>query len=241
LRGLTRRTGALARFAADLGRIAQIGEEQLGGKVVIALHAGALAGDHRDRARETRAAIGAGKTVRGHQHQTARAGGNPGARRVGDARHRARGLFHRQRILRHSFGGDFRVVIEIEIGKLAGQEILAGQRVERVLRRNPGHRHGAFGERIGIARHIGRHAGDLAADEDAQRKVVALGGIRAFHLAEAHGHAFRARAHHDGVGGIGAGALRGFDKRSGAVDQALGVILHVISEVRPVCRSAKSA
>ena len=60
-------------------------------------------------------------------------------------------------------------------------------------------RNRALGKRREVEAGIGRNARHLAADEDAERKVVALGSLGRLDLAETDADALGARAHHDGI------------------------------------------
>ena len=81
---------ALAGGAADFLRAFQIGGVPHARIIVIALHAGAFAGDRGHRQAVAGAEIGAAKAVAGHQHHAADAGRGGGAARLGDALDRER-------------------------------------------------------------------------------------------------------------------------------------------------------
>ena len=81
---------ALAGGAPDFLRALQIGGVQHARIIVIALHAGAFAGDRGHRQAVARAEIGPAEAVTGHQHHAADAGRSRGAARFGDALDRER-------------------------------------------------------------------------------------------------------------------------------------------------------
>ena len=73
---------ALARLAADAFGRREIGGMRRRGEIVVALHAGAVAGYRGHRDALARAQIGAVETGRGHQHHAADAGSRPTRRRI---------------------------------------------------------------------------------------------------------------------------------------------------------------
>ena len=100
------RDGALAGAAADFVRAFQIARMAHAGIIVVALHAGAFAGDRRHRHAVAGAEIGAAEAVARHQHHAADAGGGRRAARFADALDREPGRFggarHLFELRRHS-------------------------------------------------------------------------------------------------------------------------------------------
>ena len=90
LRGLSRSTARSPAVRPIVSGGVEIGGVQRRGEIVVALHAGAFAGDRRHRQAVARAEIGAVKAVAGHQHHAADAGRGRGAAGFGDARDRER-------------------------------------------------------------------------------------------------------------------------------------------------------
>ena len=171
--------GTLTGVAPDFLRRVEIGRMQCRRIVVVALHTCAFAGDRGHRYAVTRAEIGAGKAVTGHQHHAANAGGGRGATRLGDALHRQARLF---RAARHRFKPSHvrqRGIEQIEVGKFPCQQRGICQPGERIVRRDAGHRHGALRQRgDAIARDvIGRNHRLTFADQHAQAHVVAFGSL----------------------------------------------------------------
>ena len=109
--------------------------------VIVALHAGALAGDDACRTRKARADILAEKAVRRGEHQAAQAGAGAAAAGVGDALHRQRRLLGGKRILLQPLGRDFGGVEQVEVADGLGQAVPD--------RRGPGT--GSSGETFAIA------------------------------------------------------------------------------------------
>jgi len=70
---------------------------------------------------------------------------------------------------------------------------------------------------------IGGNACHALADEDSKRKVVALGGLGAFDLAEANADGLGARADDDGVGGVSACLFRQIDQLTCAGKKCRGI------------------
>ena len=93
---------ALAGAAADLFRRFEIGGVQRGGIIVVALHAGAFAGDRRHRDAVARAEIGAAEAVAGHQHHAADAGRRGRAAGFAHALHGERRPLRRARAIASS-------------------------------------------------------------------------------------------------------------------------------------------
>ena len=108
LRAFSRRTARSPALRPISSRVVEIGEMQARGIFVVALHAGALAGDHAGRARKARADIVADEAVRGRQHQAAEPGAGAAAAGIGDARHGECRLLRGQRIFLQLVGGDRR-------------------------------------------------------------------------------------------------------------------------------------
>ena len=158
--------------------------------------------------------------MRGDEHETAHAGGGGRARRIGDAGNVEGGGFRRERGLGQRVGLHFGRIELVQVEEIAREALGIGERGEGILRRHSRHGHGALGERRGVEAGIGRNAGDTLADKDPEGEFVALGGVGALHLAEAHGDRFRPAAHHDGIGLVGA-------RPSCVVDQLLRTVAQV--------------
>lgn len=145
------------------------------------------------------------KAVAGRQRHDRAAETGAAAFAVGDARHRARGVFrffrHGAQLLRRRFAGIF----EIERGEPAfGQQFLRRQPGIGIFGRGAGHGHGAFGQfgQRRIAEIAGMDRSRPAADEHPQARRFAFGAFDIFQRAEAHLHPFRHIADGDRVGGI---------------------------------------
>ena len=111
--------GAFARRAADRLRAVEIGGVAHVRIVVVALHAGAFAGDGRDGEPVAGAEIGAAKTVARHQHHAADSGGGGGAAGLGHAAHAQRSFFRRARELFQIADARQCAVDQVEIRKFA--------------------------------------------------------------------------------------------------------------------------
>ena len=212
---------ALAGGAADLLRRLQIGGVPHARIIVIALHAGAFAGDRGHRQAVAGAEIGAAKSGRGHQHHAADAGRGRSAARLGDALDRKPGGFGRARhglelADRRQAGID-----QVEIGKVMRQLRRVGEPGIFVLGRGARHRHRARSQRrAAVARRVvGRHHRLALSHQHAQAEIVAFGTLRFLHRAIAHLDRQRHGAHRHRVGGIGAGGERGLDQPLGAVGE----------------------
>ena len=213
--------GALAGSAPDFFRALQIGRMQRGRIIVIALHAGALAGDRRHRQRVTRAEIGAVKAVAGDQHHAADARRSGRAARLGDAFNGESRTFRGARRCFQPFNRRQVRIEQVEVGKIMRQQARVGEACELVLRRRARHRHRAFGQRLGaVGGQIVRGDNSLAAaDQHAQTEIVTLGAFAFFHRAVAHLDRQGNRAHRHRVGGIGAGGAGGFHQALGALGE----------------------
>ena len=130
LRGLSRSTARSPAVRPIFSGAFQIGGVAHARIIVVALHAGAFAGDRGHRDAVAGAEIGAAKAVAGHQHHAADAGRGGGAARLGDALDREPGRFGGAR---HGFELADRGQIgidQVEIGKIVRQ-----QRLRRRARR----------------------------------------------------------------------------------------------------------
>ena len=197
---------ALAGAAADRGRIGEVGGETRARVIVVALHRGALAGDHAGADAELRDAVAAFEAVRGHQRDARAAPARLGALGIGHAGDGAGGVLGRRGLRDQRGGCRLDIVGEVEVGHIAGEQFAVGQAAKRILGHRAGHRHGALdqaGQRIG--RDVGRrHHGLAAAAEDAQADVPGFGALDTFRHAEALGDAEVGAFEHHRVGGVGA-------------------------------------
>lgn len=216
--------GALAGAAADQLRIVEIGGIEAAVEIVVALHLRALAGDDADRAAETAGHVAAGKTVGGDEHEATHARRCAGAGGVGDALDIERRLFHFERRFAQRVGRYIGRVIKFEVGIGFRQISLVRKAGERIFGRDPGHGDGALGKHLHVEARIGRDAGDLLADKDAKREIVALGSFRALDLAETDADGAGTGTNHDrirlirsrGLGEIN--QLAGTGKQFGGID-----------------------
>ncbi len=112
-------------------------------------------------------------------------------------------------------------VDQIEVGELSRQQALVGEPGIFVFRRDARHRHRALGQSLAAVagQVVGGDHRLAAADQHAQAEIVAFGAFRFFNRAVAHFDRQRHAAHHDGVGGIGAGRAGGFHQPFGAVGE----------------------
>ena len=214
---------ACSRLGAYLARRREVGIVETGGIIVVALHRGSLARDDAYRTRMTRRYIVAEKAVRSCQDQAAKAAAGTAARRVGDALHGKCCFFRRQCRVLQVRGRHFCIVDEIEIYDAGRKARRIGEALVRVLRRNPCHRHRAFGQRHGIGGSRSRHAGDPLTQENPQRDIVGLGCVGSLDLAKADRDAGRARTDRHGVGRIGTGAAGCLHERGNAIGQCAGI------------------
>ncbi len=214
--------GALTRPASDRLRRVEVGIMLARGKIVIALHGGALARDHAGRARKPRSDVLADETVRCGKHQPAQPGAGGTAAGIGHALDRKGGLLGCKSAFLKLLGRDLRGIEQVEIDRRLRQQGGVRQSLERVLRRYPGHRDRALGKRIGIGSGRGRNAGDPLPDEDTKRYVFALRRFRGLDLAETHRHTARTTAHRNRVRRVRTGALCRLDKRGDAIRQFRG-------------------
>ena len=208
------RHGAFAGLAADAFGRSEIGRMRRRREVVVALHAGAFAGNRRHRDTLARSQIRAVETGRGHQHHAADAARGRRTAGFGHALDRkARGFGFAGAAFEFRCRGNV-AIEQIEIGKFARQQRRIGKADIFVVGRDARHRHRAFGEfRNAIAADvIGRDHGLALSDQHAQADIVALGALGFLDAAVAHFDALRNAAHRDRVGGIRAGALRGLDQ-----------------------------
>ena len=202
LRGLTRLTVRSPAIVPTCCRRIEIGRMRLGGEFVVALHAGAFAGDRHHRERMPRAEIGARETVARDQHHAADTGRGRGAAGLGHALDRKPGRFGLARELFQMRGRGNLRIDQIEIGKFLRQALGIGEAGIRIVRRHARHGDRAFGQggRSGALDVIGRHHRLLAPDEDAQAEIVAFGALGFLDRAVAHFDAGRNRTHRDRVG-----------------------------------------
>jgi hypothetical protein len=181
------------------------------GEVVVALHAGAVAGDGRHGDAVTRSDRRAVEAMACHQHQSTDTGGGGGAARLGDASNGETGGF---RLAGKSFEfidlRHFRID-EVERRQFARQKFPIGEPGKAILRRRTRHGDGALGQGVKpvALEVVGRNHRLLAADDDAQAEIVALGALGFLDGAVAHLDRKRHRTHGERVGLIGAGATRG--------------------------------
>ena len=168
-----------------------------------------------------RAEIGVAKSGAGHQHHAADAGRRRRAAGFGHALDRKARDFRRAR---HGFEvGDLRQlrIEQIEIGKGLCKLAWIGEAGELVGRRHFRHRHRALGERSdAVAGNIvGRDHRLLLPDQHAQADIVAFRALGFLDRSFAHFDRLRHAAGGDGVGGVSAGAARGFDQPFGQFGQ----------------------
>ena len=164
---------------------------------------------------------GAVKAIARHQHQAADAGGRRGAAGLGDAGDRQRRRFGLVRALLQNLDRRHVRVEQIERRKVARQQRRVGEAGEAILGRGARHGHRALGERIeAVALDVvGGYDRLLLADQDAQADVVALGALGFLDGAVAHLDREGDAAHRDGVGCVGARALRGGDQAFGEIGE----------------------
>ena len=206
----------LGGAAADFFRAIELGEIETAVEVVVTLHLGALAGDDADRAGETRAGIAAGKAVRGDKHEATHAGRSTGAERIADTVYRTGHFFHGERAFAQLVARHFRIVEELKIRDVAGKIALVGETGEGIFGGDLGHGNRTLGKRREVEAGIGRNARHLAADEDAERKVVALGRFGRLDLAETDADALGAGAHDHRISLVGTRLYGEIDKLFGA-------------------------
>ena len=208
------RHGALARLAADAFGRREVGGMRRRGEIVVALHAGAFAGDRGHRDAVAGAQVRAVEAGRGHQHHAADAARGRRAAGLGHALDRKARSFGLAGAA-FEFGGRGNFAVEqIEIGELARQQRRIGETDIFVVGRDAGHRDRALGEFCNaIAGNIvGRDHRLALPDQYAQSDIVAFGALGFLDPAFAHFDALRDAAHRDRVGGVRAGALGGLDQ-----------------------------
>ena len=163
-----------------------------------------------------RAHIGAAKAMAVTSTMPPMPAAGAGAAGLGHALHRecrplgGAGVPFKRRDLRE------RRIDQVEVGKLARQQLLVGKTGERVLGRDPRHRDSALGERVrAIALDvIGRDHRLPPADQHAQAHVVAFGALGFLHRAFTHLDRYRDGAHRDRIGRVRARPARGGDEAS---------------------------
>jgi hypothetical protein len=204
----------LAGIAADLGRRHQVLAMDGARPFIVALHAGALAAQHRAGQRITAAAIASGEAVAGSQRHREAAPARLGALGIGDALDGAGGVLGFGGLRQQRLGCRPPLVVEIEVGPAMRQQFLRGDAAYRILRHRARHIDGALRQRAQRGgREIGRGDEGLAlAHEHAQPEVAALAALELLALAHALGDRDRLAVDIERVRGIAAGGLRPFQQ-----------------------------
>ena len=209
LLGMEAADGELAGVAADRGGGHEVLEMHGARPFVVALHAGAFAGQHRTGQREAAALVAAGEAVAGGEHHRRTAPACFRALGIGDALDRPRGVLRFGGELDQHLGGGAAPVVHVEVGPRGGQQLFRRDAADRVFRHCAGHVDGTLGqdlERLG--REIGRGDEGLAlADEDTQAQVAALAAFELLAGTEALRDRDRLAMDVEGVGRIGAGGI----------------------------------
>ncbi len=217
-RGLSFLTARSRGLAAEFGGRHRDRHSAAAVALVVALHRRAFAGNDADMPRPKRGChIGAGEAVRGDEHQAAHRRGRAGAAELVTPAHGKRRRFHLERRIRSARADETSVgssSAEIGVGRGRGRHRRPGRRRDLPARPWPWPRR-ARPAWLQVEARIGRNAGDALADEDAQREIVALGGLVAFDLAEAHGDGAGARRTTTASAAVGA-RLAGAGRSSSA-------------------------
>ena len=181
---------------------------------VVALHAGALAAQHRAGQRIAAAAVAAGEAVAGGQHHRGAAPARLGALGVGDALDGAGGILglggeRQQRLGRRRPA----LVVEIEVGPAACASSSSGAMPHTgssgTARAMSTARSASV--RSAVGREVGRGDEGLAlARRTRAAEIAALAALELLALAQALGDRDRLAVDIERVGGIGAGGLRPF-------------------------------
>ena len=198
----------------------------LGGVVVVAFHADAFAGDHRDADTMVRAGIGAGETVAGGDRDPGQRVAGRGAFGIGHAVDRQRGFLAGARLRDQRRVVGFAGVDEVEVGPGCGELFGSGETAPFVFRHGARHRDGAVGQFVERAvAEIGRRDDRLLpADEGTQAEILAFLAFELLDLAEPQRMRQRGRAYQHGVGGVGAARFGGGDQRGETVEIVTGLV-----------------
>ncbi len=191
-----------------------------GREIVVALHAGSLAGDRGHRDALARTQVSAAEAGARHQHHAADAGGRRSPTGFADALHgKTRRFCHARAALKfldRRRGG----IEQIEVRELFCQQRRIGEARILVLGRDARHGDGALGQARNVGRNVvGRNHGLFAPDQDAQADIVAFGPFGLLDIAVTDFDALRHAAHGDRIGGIRARALRRLDQTLRQIDQ----------------------
>jgi hypothetical protein len=153
------------------------------GVIVVALHAGAFAGQHRDADGVAGRGVAAEEAFAGGERDGGAAIARAAAFGIGDALHGHGRRLDGARAVDQRIGGRLMAVFDIEIGNGFRQALFRRQPGIFVFRREPRHRDRAFGQfgYAALGYVAGGDEGDLCADKNAQTEI---GGFRALDILE---------------------------------------------------------